>query len=149
MNVIVSIQFIPALIFNVNIKGEHLTHVSSSIMHLWKLSSTILIFTLVTGIVHSMLKGKPNTFWSKRTGQQDMSDQMHKDESQYFSESQDMSDQMHKDESKYFSESKETERISKLLRKFRFRPFSAILHKIQKYYHFYKESTFDEILLPK
>ena len=104
---------------------------SSSIMHLWKLHRIILIITLVTGIVHSMQKGKPNTFWSKRAGQQELSDKMHKDGSQYF------------------SESKETERISKLLREFRFLPFSTILHKIQQYNHFYKESTFDEVLLPK
>ena len=104
---------------------------SSSIMHQWKLHRTILIFTLVTGNVHSMLKGKPNTFWSKRSGQQELSDQMHKDGSQYF------------------SESKETERISKLLREFRFRPFSTILNKIQEYNHFYKESKLDEVLLPK
>ena len=115
----------------VNIKGEHLIPMSSSIMPLWKLPRTILIFTLVTGIVHSMLKGKPNTFWSKRSGQQELSDPMHKDGSQYF------------------SESKETERISKLLREFRFRPFSTILHKIQQHYHLYNESKLDEVLLPK
>ena len=100
-------------------------------MPLWKLHRIILIITLVTGIVHSMQKGKPNTFWSKRAGQQELSDKMHKDGSQYF------------------SESTETERISKLLREFRFLPFSTILHKIQQYNHFFKESTFDEVLLPK
>ena len=30
------------------------------------LHRTIIIFTLVTGIAHSLAKDKPNTFWSKR-----------------------------------------------------------------------------------
>ena len=68
----------------VRIKGEHLIPICTSIMYLLKLPSTILIFT---GIVHAMVKGKPNTFWSKRTGEQELSDKMQKDGSQCFSES--------------------------------------------------------------
>ena len=41
---------------------------SSSIMPQWKLPRTILIFTLITIILHSVVKGKPNTYWSKRSG---------------------------------------------------------------------------------
>ena len=82
---------------------------SSSMMPLWKLPSTILVITLVTGIVHSM----PNTFWSKRSGQQEISDKMLKDGSQNFSESQ------------------PKEKISKFLREFIVRPFSTLLYKIK------------------
>ena len=39
---------------------------SSSKMSPLMLHRTIIIFTLVTGIVHSLAKDKPNTFWSKR-----------------------------------------------------------------------------------
>ena len=39
---------------------------SSSKMSPLMLHRTIIIFTLVTGIVHSLAKDRPNTFWSKR-----------------------------------------------------------------------------------
>ena len=37
------------------------------------MSRTILIFTLVTGIIQSLAKDKPNTFWSKRAGKPKLS----------------------------------------------------------------------------
>ena len=33
------------------------------------MSRAILIFTLVTSILHPLAMGKPNTFWSKRAGE--------------------------------------------------------------------------------
>ena len=39
---------------------------SSSKMSPLMLHRTVIIFTLVTGIAHSLAKDRPNTFWSKR-----------------------------------------------------------------------------------
>ena len=61
---------------------------SSSIMPLLKLARTIFIFTIITGIVFS---NKPNTYWSKRTGQPEFSNFIHKD-SQNSSEKTEMND---------------------------------------------------------
>ena len=101
---------------------------SSSIMHPWKLPRTILIFTLITGIVHSLIQGKPNTYWSKRTGRPEFSNQMPKDGSQYL------------------PEAKETKSISKPLTEFPIRPFSTILRKIKRYFYSCKESKLDGTL---
>jgi hypothetical protein len=73
----------------------------------------ILIFTLITAIFHSYVQGKPNTYWSKRSGHQELSNQIHKDESQYL------------------SETKEIKSNSKPLSEFQILPFSTILQKIK------------------
>ena len=101
---------------------------SSSIMHQWELPRTILIFTLLTTILHSLVQGKPNTYWSKRSGQPELSNQIHKDGSQYL------------------PEAKETRRISKPLTEFPIRPFSRILRKIKRYFDSYKESKLVGVL---
>ena len=91
---------------------------SSSIMSLLKLPRTILILTLVTGIVHAMEIGKPNTFWSKRTGQQELSDKMQKDGSQF------------KAKIICFSNQKEEKGLAILLQRLQIHPLSTIQLKI-------------------
>ena len=100
---------------------------SSSIMPQWKLPRTILIFTLITIILHSVVKGKPNTYWSKRAGQPELSIQIYKDGSQYL------------------PEAKETKRVSKPLTEFPIRTLSTILRKIKRYLYSGKETKLDEV----
>ena len=47
---------------------------STSIMSPQMMVRTIFIFTLMTGVAYSLIKDKPNTFWSKRTGHTEFSD---------------------------------------------------------------------------
>ena len=98
---------------------------SISIMHQWKLPKTIFIFTLITVILHSSVQGKPNTYWSKRSGQQKFSNQVPRDGSQYLPEAK---------------------RISKPLTEFPICPFSTILRKIKRYFYSGKESKLDGTL---
>ena len=111
-----------------SIKGEPLIAMSSSIMPLWKLPRTILIFTLITAIIgSSLVKGKPNTYWSKRAGQPEYSNLMPTDGSQYL------------------PESKDTKRVSKTLTEFPIPQFYSILRKIKRYFYSVQESKLDEV----
>ena len=98
---------------------------SSSIMHHWKLPGTILIFTAI--ICSSLVKGKPNTYWSKRAGQPEFSNQMPTDGS------------------RYLPEAKETKRISKPITELPIHTFSTILRKIKSYFYSGQVSKLDEV----
>ena len=101
---------------------------STSIMHHWKLSRTILIFTFITAIIcSSLVAGNPNTYWSKRSGQPDFSNQMPKDGSQYL------------------PEAKETKRSRKPITELPIHTFSTILRKNKRYFYSGQESKLDEV----
>ena len=92
---------------------------STSMMHHWKLPRTILIFALITAIIRSSLvKGKRNTYWSKRSGKPGVSNQM----------------------------PKETKRISKPLKELPIHTFSTILRKINRYFYSGQVSKLVEVL---
>ena len=111
--------------FCMSIKGEHLLAMSTSNMHQWKLPLTIFIITLIPAIVHSMIKGKPNTYWSKRSGKPELSNQMPKDGSQYL------------------PEAKETKRSRKPITELPIHTFSTILRKNKRYFYSGQESKLD------
>ena len=50
---------------------------STSIMSSQLMARTIFIFTLLTGVAYSIIKDKPNTYWSKRAGQTEYSTFIH------------------------------------------------------------------------
>ena len=72
-------------------KREHFISMSISGMSPQMLLRTILVFTLVTGIVQSIEKRRANTYWSKRSGEdkpitiqeQELSKEMEEDKSQH------------------------------------------------------------------
>ena len=111
-----------------SIKWEQVIPMSSSIMHQCKLPRTIFIFTLITVILHSSVQGKPNTYWSKRTGRPEFSNQMPRDGSQFLPG--------------------ERKRISKPLTELPIYTFSTILRKIKWYLYSCKVSKSDGILPP-
>jgi hypothetical protein len=98
-------------------------------MHPWRQLLTIFIITIIPAIVHSMIKGKQNTYRSKRTSRLESSNQMPKDGSQYL------------------PEAKETKGNSKLpLTELPIHTFSTILRKINRYFYSCKKSKSDGIL---
>ena len=52
---------------------------STSIMSPQMMARTLFLFTLMTGVSYSLIKDKPNTFWSKRTGHTEFFDFIHDD----------------------------------------------------------------------
>ena len=54
-------------------KGDNFIPMSISIMSPQMLPRKVFIFTVTTGTVYSLIKDKPNTYWSKRSGHPELS----------------------------------------------------------------------------
>ena len=51
-----------------SLKRRAILPMSTSLMSRQIMARIIFLFTLMTGTVYSLIKDKPNTYWSKRTG---------------------------------------------------------------------------------
>ena len=71
-----------------SIKGDHFISMSISIMSPQMLPRKVFIFTFMTGIVYSLIKDKPNTYWSKRSGHPELSNIILDDSKNYTKEAE-------------------------------------------------------------